>query len=56
MISKRPPRKPDLFVILLLLVAIGLSATLTYQINLYFNDGDLSIARQARALPPDMGG
>jgi len=56
MISRRPPRKPDFFVILLLVVAIGLSATIAYQVNLYYNNNDLSIVRNAQNIPPALGG
>jgi hypothetical protein len=56
MISRRPPRKPDLFVVMLLVVAFGLSATVAYQVNLYYNNNDLSLARQAQNLLPAAGG
>ena len=56
MISKRPSRKPDFFVVLLLVVAMGVTATVAYQDNLYLNNADLSMAKQAQNLPPAMGG
>jgi hypothetical protein len=56
MIFRRPSRKPDFFVVLLLVVAVGLSATVVYQANLYFNNSDLSMARQAHNFPPAVGG
>ncbi len=56
MISSRPPRKPDLFVVMLMAVVIGMSATLAYQVNLYFNDGELSLTRHAQYLPPSIDG
>ena len=52
MLSSRPPRKPDIFVVLLLVVATGMSATLAYQINLYYNNSDLALASQVQATPP----
>ncbi len=56
MISKRPSHKPDFFVVLLLVVALGLTATISYQANLYYNDSYLSAARQAQNTPPAVGG
>jgi hypothetical protein len=56
MISKRPSHKPDFFVVLLLVVAVGLSATIAYQANLYFNNSDLSVARHAQNIFPSVGG
>lgn len=56
MISKRPSHKPDFFAVLLLVVAVGLTATISYQVNLYFNDSDLSVARQAQYVPPAVDG
>jgi hypothetical protein len=51
MISRPPSRKPDFFVILLLTVALSLSASVAYQVNVYYNNSDLALARQAQALP-----
>jgi hypothetical protein len=48
MLSSRPPRKPDLFVVFLLVIAVGMSVTLAYQVNLYYNHGDLALASQVR--------
>ena len=56
MIFRRPTRKPDLFIVLLLVVAVGVSATVAYQINLYHNNSDLSLVRQAQYLTPAVGG
>jgi len=56
MISRRPPRKPDLFSILLIVVTLGMSVTLAYQIDLYYNSGNLSVAEQARNTSPQFGG
>ena len=56
MIFRRPSRKPDLFIILLLLVSVGMSVTVAYQINLYHNNSDLSLARQAQNVLPAAGG
>jgi len=53
---KRPSRKPDFFVVLLLSVAVGLSATIAYQANLYLNSDDLSVARQAHSVSSSVGG
>lgn len=47
MSSKRYRRKPDLFSILLLVVAVGMSATLAYQINVYYGGDPVPIAKQA---------
>jgi len=47
MISKRCRRKPDLFSVLLLLVALGMSVTLAYQINVYYGAEQVPIAKQA---------
>ncbi len=52
MLSSRPPRKPDLFVVLLLVIATGMSATLAYQVNLYYNNSDLTLASQVQNPPP----
>jgi hypothetical protein len=56
MISRRPPRKPDPLVILLLVVALGLSATVAYQINVYYNSNQLAIARSVQHAAPGFGG
>jgi hypothetical protein len=49
MISKRCRRKPDLFSVLLILVALGVSATLAYQINVYYGGDQVPIAKQTVA-------
>ena len=41
-------RKPDLFSLLLIVVAIGMSVTLAYQINVYYGADSVPIARQAQ--------
>jgi hypothetical protein len=41
---------------MLLVVAVGLSATVAYQVNLYYNNNDLAIARQAQNILPAAGG
>lgn len=47
MISNRYRRKPDLFSLLLILVALGMSGTLAYQINVYYGADQVPIAKQA---------
>ena len=47
MIPKRCRRKTDLFSVLLLLVALGMSATLAYQISVYYGSDQAPIAKQA---------
>lgn len=49
MIPKRCRRKLDLFSVLLLLVAMGMSVTLAYQINIYYGADQVPIAKQAPA-------
>jgi hypothetical protein len=49
---KSPRRKPDLFALLLIVVAVGMSVTLAYQINIYYGADAVPIARQA----PSAGG
>lgn len=41
---------------MVLVVAVGLSATVAYQVNLFYNNSDLSIATWARILTPAVGG
>lgn len=50
--SKRSRRKPDLFSLLLIVVVVGMSVTLAYQINVYYGGGSVPIAKQA----PPAGG
>jgi hypothetical protein len=47
MISKRCRHKPDLFSVLLILLALGMSVTLAYQINVYYGADQVPIAKQA---------
>jgi hypothetical protein len=42
--------------ILFLVVAIGVSATIAYQVNLYYDSAGLSTARSAQNVPPLVGG
>lgn len=44
--SKRCRRKPDLFSVLLVVVALGMSVTLAYQINVYYGGDAVPIAKQ----------
>lgn len=46
MTSKRSRRKPDLFSLLLIIVVVGMAATLAYQINVYYGADAVPIARQ----------
>ncbi|MEJ2327056.1 MAG: hypothetical protein P8Y27_15410 [Chromatiaceae bacterium] len=50
--AKRCRRKPDLFSVLLLVVALGMSVTLAYQINVYYGGDQVPIATQS----PSAGG
>jgi hypothetical protein len=45
--SKRCRRKPDLFSVLILVVALGVSVTVAYQVNVYYGGHPVPIARQA---------
>ncbi len=56
MISSRPPKKPDLFNVLMLVVALGMTATLAFQAKLYFDQDSVSVNRQAQNLQPTSGG
>jgi hypothetical protein len=56
MISRRPPHKPDPLVVLLLVVALGLSVTVAYQVNVYYNNSQLAIARSVQIATPGVGG
>jgi hypothetical protein len=48
--SKRCRRnKPDLFSMLIVAVALGMSVTLAYQINVYYGGSQVPIAKQAPA-------
>ena len=50
--AKRCRRKADLFSVLLLVVALGMSVTLAYQINVYYGGDQVPIAKQL----PSVGG
>lgn len=52
MTHKRRRPKPDLFSLLLIIVTLGMSVTLTYQINVYYGGAQVPIARQG----PGSGG
>jgi hypothetical protein len=47
--SKRCRRKPDLFSALLVVVTLGMSVTLAYQINVYYGGDTVPIASQSPA-------
>lgn len=47
--SQRRRRKPDLFSVLILAVALGMSVTLAYQVNVYYGGDQVPIARQSAA-------
>jgi hypothetical protein len=47
MTPKRCRRKPDFFSMLLIVVALGMSATLAYQVNVYYGGDRVPIAKQA---------
>ena len=53
--SKRCRRKPDLFFALLVVVALGMSVTLAYQVNVYYGGNQVPIAKQAQS-PAGFGG
>ena len=55
MTPKRCRRKPDPFSMLLVVVALGMSATLAYQVNTYYGGDQIPIAKQAPA-PEIFGG
>ena len=44
--SKRCRRKPDLFSVLLIVVALGMSVTLAYQVNVFYGADQVPIAKQ----------
>lgn len=46
---KHRRRKPDLFSVLLIVVALGMSATLAYQVNVYYGGDQVPIAKQTPA-------
>ena len=49
MTYKRNRRKPDLFSVLLIVVVLGMSVTLVYQIDVYYGGNAVPIAKQAPA-------
>jgi hypothetical protein len=53
--NKPSPSKPDLVVLLLAFAAVGMAATLAYQIGLYSGAERTPIAKQA-VVPADVGG
>jgi hypothetical protein len=55
MIPKRLPRRMDPFAALLLVVALGMSVTVAYQLNRY-HENELSSIRSAQNSPPIFGG
>lgn len=46
MTYKRSRRKPDLFSLVLIVVVLGVSITVAYQINVYYGGDDVPIAKQ----------
>ncbi|WP_295391392.1 hypothetical protein [uncultured Thiodictyon sp.] len=52
MTHKHSRRKPDLFSLLLIVVTLGMSVTVAYQINVYYGGDPVPIARQG---PPASG-
>ena len=48
---KRHRRKPDLFSVLLIVLTLGMSVTLAYQINVYYGANAVPIAKQAPSVP-----
>ncbi len=51
MTYKRSRRKPDLFSLVLIVVALGVSVTVAYQINVYYGGNAVPIAKQGPAVP-----
>ena len=47
MIPKYCRRKPDLFSVLLIVVALGMSVTLAFQINVYYGADQVPLAKRA---------
>lgn len=52
---KRNPRKPDLFSVLLVVVAVGMTLTLAYQVNVFYGGDRVPIANQT-PVGPRVGG
>jgi hypothetical protein len=51
MTPKRSRRKPDLFTLVLIVAALGVSVTIAYQINVYYGGDAVPIAKQGAAVP-----
>jgi hypothetical protein len=49
MTYKHSRRKPDLFSLVLIVVVLGMSVTLAYQIDIYYGGAAVPIAKQAPA-------
>ena len=56
MMFNRPNQKPDIFMALVLFVLVGVSATIAYQVSIYYDQFQLTLARQAPSQPPATGG
>ena len=56
MFRKSPRRKPDLFSALVLVVAIGLSASIAYQLSAYRDSGVLPLAERLQIFVVTAGG
>jgi hypothetical protein len=52
---KHHRRKPDLFSVLLIVLALGMSVTLAYQVNVYYGANAVPIAKQAPSGPRSGG-
>jgi len=46
MFQKRKRRRPDLFSVFLILVTVGMSVTLAYQISVYYGVDQIPIAKR----------
>jgi hypothetical protein len=55
MSSKRNRHKPDLFSVLLVALALGMSVTLSYQISVYYGANAVPIATSSPAGPRSGG-
>ena len=54
--SKPYRRKTEPFSLLLVVVALGMCVTLTYQVVVYYGVSKIPIARQTPPPPPSVGG
>ena len=52
---KHHRRKPDLFSVLMIVLALGMSVTLAYQVNVYYGANAVPIAKQAPSGPRSGG-